>query len=186
MLAIVELVEDELRECLQRLCAIVNADDELDMYLLLEGRNELAFFESWEVCPSVDVAWISDETSPGFDRELFGSVLPLWLGMLTLRKPVKEEFLFTKVFRDVRPSQYRIIVTNEPNFSQDMQNYVMSQYVKGQHCDFPDLRYLRGSKSCVYKVEPPDDPFRLEATEFGAFETFSEEFAEVFPNTEPV
>lgn len=148
MLAIVELVKDELMECLQRLCAIVNADDELDMYLVVDRCDKLTF-EALDASPSVDVVWISDETSPDSNRELFECVVPLWFGILNVRKPIDAEFLFTKIFGDSDRDKYDIVVTNESDFPSSVREYLTNYHVYGWCFSYADLRYLKGLKSCV-------------------------------------
>ncbi|WJZ02148.1 hypothetical protein CFREI_04250 [Corynebacterium freiburgense] len=178
----VDLPLDEFRRCFHRLCAMVNADDALGMYLMLCGQGE-EFFAMVDASPWLKDVWVLDEKPDWFLEHLWSVGFPKSKsGVCEVVKPVGEEFLIEDIFRTSRFGDFALVVTDEPDFANAVRP-VYSDYLE-HRIEINEIyeRYLRGARSCVYAPGNIDED-NIYHNEFGVFDTNSEEFVDIFPRS---
>lgn len=184
----VQLPRDEFRKRLGWLCYMVNADDQLNMYLILDQCDELVFFDECDIRQWLNLGCFAEQTPLSYGGEVGEGASPLWFGVLQVRKPVNVEFLVSEIFGDCDPYKYEIVVTNEPNFPTAVLEYVLNNVLEGRGNEPRGARYLEGTKSCAYAKAFPGEEDCLAGVhrsdhEFGVFRTHSKDFVNIFSNS---
>ncbi|WJZ02152.1 hypothetical protein [Corynebacterium freiburgense] len=176
----VDLPRDEFERRFHRLCAMVNADDALRMYLMVLRKLE-EFFVMANASPWLEEARASDRTPDPF-LEFFG-IPTARFGVFDVVKPVGEVFLIEDIFSKGRFGNFVLVVTDEPGFPEGVwqmfSGYIVNEVGIGEIYE----RYLRGGRSFVY-APGNIDVYNVNDHEYGVFFTYSEEFAEIFPDAE--
>ncbi|MDO4686483.1 MAG: hypothetical protein Q4A92_08015 [Corynebacterium sp.] len=181
VLAWVDLPCDEFVVHFRRLCAVVNADDDLGVFLLSRARGD-EFFRMVEESPWLEEVWSSEgEHHPvldyfGFARGRFG--------VFEVVKPVGETFLVEEIFDDSRFDGYVLVVTDEPDFAHAVRDVFTDYLIYRGDYELATRRYLRGARSCLYSPGNLDEE-NIYDNQFGYFVTYSEEFVGMFPNSQP-
>lgn len=177
---IVNLSLGEFRECFHRLCVMVNADDGLGMFLVATRHSD-EFFAEMGASSWVELVWSSDEIlNDGFGwlRELG----PRRFGVFEVCKPVGEEFLIQEVFDISGIDSFYLVVTDEVDFPFAVREFFTNHCVYDGDVLLLNARFLQGENSFLYVPGNAGDD-NESGDQYGLFETESERFIGLFPNS---